>query len=161
MMLDIQSLKLTLVAVYWPISSGQQFNSEILFRRNDKRRMKASALGAGPRGLPVVQNEGLWRGLLHCKQTLVYCWGAYLRSRKLSGTVGILKAVEQTHRAETYKTLKLRAAHQPQYWPRCDTFVLDIFTVFVEMWPCRAPLQPRICPLLNAESVCLEQLLLH
>lgn len=73
MMLEIQSLKLTLVVVCWLISSGQQFNSEILFQLDDKERMKSSMLGAGPKGLPVVQNVGLWRGLLHCKQTPVYC----------------------------------------------------------------------------------------
>lgn len=53
MMLDIQSLKLILVVIYWLISSGQQFNSQILFLQDDKRRMKSSVLRAGPRGLPV------------------------------------------------------------------------------------------------------------
>lgn len=66
MVSDIQSLKLTLV-VYWPISSGQQFNSEILFQQDNKRTVKSSVLGAGPRGLPVVLHVGLWQGLLHCK----------------------------------------------------------------------------------------------
>lgn len=59
--------------VYQLIGSGQQFNTEILFRRDDKRRMKSNVLEAELRGLPVVQNVGLWWGLLDCKQTPVYC----------------------------------------------------------------------------------------
>lgn len=83
MMLEIQSLKLTLVSsgvVYRLIGSGQQFNSEILFRRDDRRRMKSNVLEAELRALPVIQNVGLWRGLLDSKQTPVYCRGAYHRS---------------------------------------------------------------------------------
>lgn len=76
-MLEIQSLKLTLVSpgvVYWLIGPGPHFSSEILVGQgDDKRRRKTSVLGAGLRGFPVVQNEGLWRGLLDCKQTPVYC----------------------------------------------------------------------------------------
>lgn len=76
MTLGIQSVKLTLVSsgeLHRLIGSGRQFNAEILFRRDDKRRMKSSALGAELRGFPVVQNVGLWRGLLDCKQTPAYC----------------------------------------------------------------------------------------
>lgn len=62
MMLEIQSLTLTLVSpgvVYQLIGSGQQFNTEILFRRDGNRRMKSNVLEAELRGLPVVLNVGL------------------------------------------------------------------------------------------------------
>lgn len=157
MMLETQYRTLTLVSpgvVYQLIGSGQQFNTEILFWRDGKRRMKSNVLEAELRGLPVVLNVGLWWGLLDCKQTPVYCWGAYHRSRRLSGTAAV-----QMHRAGARKAPRLNATRLSSFWPCYDTFVWDTFTASVKI--CLVPLQRRSCPLRFAESVCLEQLFLH